>query len=60
MAQKPNPAAELARKRWENTSEEERSEVGTALNVQRNKKLSAKRRSEIARAAAAARWKKKP
>lgn len=53
-----NPAADLARKRWENTTAEERAEVARVLNVQKYKGMTRKQRSAAARKAAQARWAK--
>jgi hypothetical protein len=54
------PVAALAALRWALTSREERQEVGRAIaplgGKRRAEALTAKRRSEIAKKAAAARW----
>lgn len=55
---KDKAAATLARKRWFGTTAEERSANSSKLGKARSRKLSKSRRSEIARLAAASRWKK--
>lgn len=54
-----NAAAELARKRWEKTTAEERSEIGRKLNEAKYAGMTKKERSEAARKAVQARWAKK-
>jgi hypothetical protein len=60
---KNRAAVQLANLRWTSATEEERKQVGERIasvgGRARAKKLTAKRRSEIARKAAAARWGKK-
>jgi hypothetical protein len=51
-------AQDLARKRWDNTTEQQRKEVGAALTEGRQQ-ITPERRSEIARNAAVKRWAKK-
>lgn len=52
-------ASEMGRKRWKGITHKERSLLMQALNRRRNRKLSAKRRSQIARQAAIARHERK-
>jgi hypothetical protein len=42
--------------RWAKTSKRKRKEIAQDLNAARNQKLSAKRRSELAKKAAETRW----
>ena len=51
-------AVALAKKRWAGMTAEERSANSSKLGKARSKKLSKKRRSQIAAAAAAERWRR--
>lgn len=53
-----SPGSQLARKRWEKTTAEERSEVARKMNEVRNAGLTPEERSEKARKAVQERWKK--
>jgi hypothetical protein len=61
---KNRAAVQLAELRWASATEEERKKVGERIasvgGRARAKQLSPKRRQEIAKKAAAARWAKKP
>jgi hypothetical protein len=52
-------AAELARTRWRRTTKAERQQVARDMNQAKMDAMTPERRSEIARKAAQARWKKK-
>lgn len=54
-----NPASELAKRRWEKTTSEQRSAVARELNEARWKGKSKAAKSAAAKKAAEARWGKK-
>lgn len=53
-----NPASELAKKRWDQATPEERAEVGRQMNEARMESMTPEQRSAVAKKAAAARWAK--